>query len=483
MSLEVRDGSVKTLLTISLPLILSFLSMLGMLTVDRLFLARYSTDALSAAVSGGMTAWALTFGGQTLTNVSGIFAAQYNGSKQYLMMGKPVWQMIWLSLFFIIPFGAAAIWFAPWAFAGSPIETEQVLYYRLTMAISPFMCLLGGLNGFFIGQGKTSIITWLTLLGNLINLILDPILIFGYGPVPSMGIMGACLATGIGLICQNGVMLYLFLKRENRETFGTNEWIPDLRAVWEMVKIGGPEALAAILELGAWAALYLLLNDLGAVHILVTSVGQSILMSMFFFGIGLEQGISSVSGNLIGLGRKGEVMTAFLSGCKIVAVFGISLMAFLWLGSEWIVDLFLQDPERLEGAERLSSLTSEELAIARNYVIKSSLVIGAYIIIENIRCLLYGILRSAGDTFFILVTSIATTWLLLLAPTYLLMTLWKMPVDTSFWIWLTFAAASTSICYARFAQGSWAKKQTISLLKTRDDEALTFSDSRTNFSH
>lgn len=461
MSLEIRDGSVKTLWTISLPLILSFLSMLGMLTVDRLFLARYSTDALSAAVSGGMTAWALTFGGQTLTNVSGIFAAQYNGSRQYSLIGKPVWQMIWLSLFFIIPFGAAAVWFAPWAFAGSPIEAEQVLYYRMTMVISPMMCLLGGLNGFFIGQGKTSVITWLTLFGNLINLVLDPLLIFGWGPIPSLGIMGACLATGIGLLCQNGVMLYLFMKKENREAFGTHHWKPDFSLIRDMVKIGAPEALAATLELGAWAAFYLLLSGLSATHILVTSVGQSILMSMFFFGIGLEQGISSVSGNLIGSNRKSEVSTAFLSGCKIVAVFGIGLMAFLWFGAEWIVDLFLKNPDNLEGAERLSSLTADELAVARDYVIKSSLVIGAYIIIENIRCLLYGVLRSAGDTFFILLVSVATTWLLLLGPTYLLMTLWKMPVDVSFWIWLTFATASTLICYGRFASGSWRERAII----------------------
>jgi len=458
MSLEIRDGSVKTLWTISLPLILSFLSMLGMMTVDRLFLARYSTEALSAAVSGGMAAWALTFGGQTLTNVSGIFAAQYNGSKQYSQIGKPVWQMIWLSLFFIIPFGAAAAWFAPWAFAGSPIETEQVLYYRLTMAISPLMCLLGGLNGFFIGRGKTSVITWLTLFGNLINLVLDPILIFGWGPVPSLGIMGACLATGVGLIAQNGVMLYLFLKKENKESFGTDHWKLDLKNLWEMIKIGGPEALAATLELGAWATFFLLLSGLSATHILVTSVGQSILMSMFFFGIGLEQGISSVSGNLIGSNRKNEVMIAFLSGCKIVAVFGVVLMTFLWFGAEWITDLFLKDPENLEGAEHLSTLSPRELAIARDYVVKSSLVIGAYIIIENIRCLLYGVLRSAGDTFFILVVSVATTWSLLLGPTYLLLTLWKMPVDTSFWIWLSYALVSTLICYARFAGGSWKER-------------------------
>lgn len=461
MSLDIRDGSVKTLWKISLPLILSLLSMLGMITVDRLFLARYSTEALSAAASGGTAAWALTFGGQTLTNISGIFVAQYNGSKQHAKVGRPVWQMVWLSLMFVIPFTAAALWLAPWAFAGSPIEAEQILYFRLSMAISPLLCLLGAFNGFFIGLGRTSTITWLTLLGNLINLIWDPILIFGWGPFPSMGITGACIATGMGLIVQNAILFYLFLKGEHRECFGTHQWKLHWETLKSMVKVGTPEALAVTLELGAWATFYCLLSGLSAIHILVTSVGQSILMAFFFFGIGLEQGISSVAGNLIGGNLKDEVNTAFRSGLKIVSLFGIALMTFLWSGSEWIVDLFLKNPENLEGAEHISTLTPKELAIARDYVMKSCMVIGAYIIIENVRSLLYGVLRAAGDTFFILLVSVSTTWSLLILPTYVLMTLWKMPVDTSFWIWLSFAIISTAICYARFASGSWRKRAII----------------------
>jgi multidrug resistance protein, MATE family len=462
MSLDIRDGGVKTLWKISLPLILSFLSMLGMLTVDRLFLAKYSAEALSAAVSGGMAAWALTFGGQTLTNISGIYVAQYNGSGEYQKIGRPVWQMIWLSLAFILPFGAAALWFAPFAFAGSPIESEQILYYRWTMAISPMMCMLGGLNGFFIGRGNTYIITWLTLLGNLVNLALDPLLIFGWGFIPSLGIAGACIATGIGLLSQLVIMLFIFLKSENRTSFGTGDYFLHWKTLRDMIKIGSPEALGATLELGAWAAFYCLLSGLSSVHILVTSVGQSMLMAFFFFGIGLEQGISSVCGNLIGAKLKDEVVTAFRSGLKIVALFGVGLMIVMVAGGDWIVDLFLKNPDTLEGGERISSLSSEELALAREYVLKSCLVIGAYIIIENVRCLLYGILRAAGDTFFILLLSVASTWSLLLAPTYLLMTLWKMPVDTSFWIWLSFATITTLACYMRFAGGGWRNRVIIS---------------------
>lgn len=462
MSLDIQDGSVKTLWKVSLPLILSFLSMLGMVTVDRLFLASYSAEALGAAVSGGLAAWALTFGGQTLTNISGVFVAQYNGSKQYHKIGRPVWQMVWLSLMLCIPFALMAWKFAPWAFAGSPLESHQILYYRWTMATSPLMCLLGAFNGFFIGRGKTMTITWLTLLGNLINLVLDPILIFGWGPIPSFGISGACFATGVGLFSQNIILLYIILKKKNRQTYGTGNIKLHLKSFWNMIRIGSPEALAITLELGAWATFYCLLSGLSAIHILVTSVAQSLLMAFFFFSAGMEHGISSVCGNLIGSNRKDEVSTAFRSGLKITALFGIALITLLWVGGDWLVDLFLKNPENLEGAERITLLTPAEFETAREYILSSCIIIGIYILVESIRGLLYGILRSAGDTVFILALSVISIWFLLLLPTYVLMTLWEMPVDTSFWIWLTFAIISTVICYARFASGGWKKRSLIS---------------------
>jgi MATE family multidrug resistance protein len=458
MTLDIRDGSVKTLWRVSLPLILSFLSLLGMITVDRLFLAGYSAAALGAAASAGTTAWGLTFGGQTLTNIAGVFVAQHNGAGRTKEIGQPVWQMIWLSCLFCIPYAIAAIWVAPWIFAGSPIEQEQLVYYRWTMVISPLTCLTGALNGFFSGRGQTKIITWMTLLANVVNFVLDPILIFGWGSIPSLGIHGACIATLIGSAMQVAALFYLFLKPEAREKYGTGNYVLKFKVWWDCVRIGGPEALGVVLELSAWGAFYMLFANLSTIHILVASVGQSMLMAFFWFGIGVENGISSVAGNLIGAGKKEEVRRAFYSGMKIVGVFSLALFCFLALGKDWIVDLFLKNPEGLEGAETLAALSVEQINDARLILVQSCFMIGAYVAIENVRCLLYGVLRAAGDTFFILMLSVMSTWSLLLLPTYQLMTVWKMPVSYCFWIWLWYAILTTGISYLRFAKGNWMNR-------------------------
>jgi MATE family multidrug resistance protein len=184
-------------------------------------------------------------------------------------------------------------------------------------------------------------------------------------------------------------------------------------------------------------------------------VGQSLLMAVFWFGIGMDNGIASVAGNMMGKGNLAEVKRCFRSGLKIVGIFTIALFALLIFGKDWIIDLFL----KTDGEITFTSLSSEQIAEARNCLAQSIFVLGAYVTIENIRCLLYGILRAAGDTVFILYLSVITTWLLLILPTYQLFTVMEMDVYVCFWVWIVYAIVSTGLCYLRFLNGNWNKGQ------------------------
>ncbi len=462
MSQSIKDGSVSNLWRVSFPLIISFLSGLSMITVDRLFLAHYSPAALGAAVSGGMMAWAFTFGGQTVTNIAGVFVAQHNGAERFSRIAQPVWQMIWFSLALSIPFAMAGLWLGPVLFQDSSIGSEQLLYFRWMLGISPLFCLQGALNGFFIGRGRTSIITWLSLIGNAVNLALDPIFIFGWGPMPEWGMAGACIATGVGIIVQLAVMLFVFLRKDNREAYGSGDTGVSWRTMWDCIRIGSPEAIAVWLELSAWGLFYSLMADLSRVHMLVTSVAQSMLMGLFWFACGIEHGSSAVCGNLIGAGLKDEVPRLFRSALKIISGFALALTVVLWFGGDWVIGLFLKNPESLDGVDKLGALTPDEVISATQVLRESLLVVGVYIVIENIRMALYGILRGAGDTIFILWLSVVGTWFMLLVPTYVLMTVWKSPIQVGFGIWLFYAIIMTGLCIVRFRRGTWRHKQILS---------------------
>ena len=99
-----------------------------MIFTDRLFLARYSLDALNAVANAGTLAWALMGGVGMITAMSEVFVAQLNGAKLYGRIGVPVWQMIWLSLMSYVIFAPLAF-FADRIFWFPSYRGRNTFYY------------------------------------------------------------------------------------------------------------------------------------------------------------------------------------------------------------------------------------------------------------------------------------------------------------------------------------------------------------------
>ena len=216
-----QDNKTQYLLRISFPMMLSWLSCVLMVFVDRMFLANFSKEALAAAVAAGMSAWTFTFAAQTLAELSEIYVAQYNGAGKFEKLGACTWQMLYVAAFSILLF-------TPLAFLGESFYQNSINglnkanYFKWLTLAGPFNVVLGSLMGFFVGQGKTFIITKAFILGNLVNVILDPLFIFGFEPIlDSHGITGAAIATNIGLISQCLYLAYFFFSKENKEKLGT----------------------------------------------------------------------------------------------------------------------------------------------------------------------------------------------------------------------------------------------------------------------
>jgi len=455
---NIHTGSLKELWKISYPLMLSFLSLFVMIFVDRIFLSHYSTQALNAATSAGTFSWSLILGWSTLAGLAEVFVSQYNGAKQYSMLGEPVWQMLWFSLFSIAFFLPMGLWGGSW-FYGQPSSTNlEYIYFRYTMYFSPFSVMVAALTAFFVGQGKTSIIKWLALLGNAVNIVFDPLLIFGLGSiVPSMGVAGACIATGTGIIVQAAVLLYLFLKKENQNQFGTNQWklrwFPFIRCV----KIGLPPAIFVFIELLGWSIFYWMMTQISVEHILVSSICQSILLLFVFFGLGLEKGAAIVAGNLIGAQKVDKVHTTLYSGLKMLGLFFLLLVFFFIAFPDLLINLFLHNLQNFDIAFSTDAIDSSSLVKLKSTIRTGLIFIAIYMIIEDIRWLINGILTAAGDTFFLMISGASCVWLFLLLPTYFFVMKPHATIHIAFVIWIAYSAIATLLFYFRFKQGKWQK--------------------------
>ena len=446
-------GSSRELWKISFPLMLSFFSGVMMMFVDRVYLAYYSLDAMNAAVSAGTIAYGFIWFWASLTGMAEVFVAQSNGAKRYKNLGEPVWQMLWVALLSILAFIPLGLWGAKDIFVGQGNADLQSTYFSWLMYVGPSMALLAALSAFFIGQGMTAVITWMAVLGNGVNIALDPIFIFGYGDIiPSMGVRGAALATGIGNSIQVAILLFLFLRKKNRESKGTTRWRLQPALLRKCLRVGLPPAIFVCLELVGWGLFYEMMAELSPTHILVAGVCQSIFILFLFFGLGLEKGAVAVAGNLIGAGKAELLPKVFVSGLKLSAAYLAVLLFFFVVYPDLLIEAFFLGQQTPEASG------SADLENTRHLIHVGLAITCVYLVFDAVRMHVNGILLAAGDSFFLMIAGSFSVWILMLLPTYVFVLKRNGSVTLAFIITALYSIAAASISYTRFVRGAWKEK-------------------------
>lgn len=441
------EGSIRELWSISFPLMLSSFSVMSMLFVDRILLANYSVEALNAAVNSTTLGWAFIMAWMVLTSISEVFVAQFNGADQKNILGKPVWQMIWLSITSFLFFIPLANWGPAFFFGISPEKQMQREYFHYMMLFGPSFPIYSALCGFFVGQGKMKLITILAVAANFMNALLDVILIFGIpGWVPSLGVTGAAIATSGGAIFQVAVLMSVFLSEDNRKAYGTAEYLFDRKLFWQCLKIGMPGAVFVSIEILGWATYYSMMANMGEAYITVIGICQSIAILFYFFPEGVNKAVTTVVGNLIGAKRLWFIPQVLYAGFKIHLFFFIIIGTILYFGSDILVKEFLPKatPELIESID-------ESIAPCLIFIV-------IYLLLEGWRLVISGALTAAGDTVFLLIAGSLSVWMLLVLPVYLFVVKGAAEVQWASFFCVTYSLAACAIYLWRFLDGKWEKK-------------------------
>jgi len=310
------------------------------------------------------------------------------------------------------------------------------------------------------------------LLGNGVNLLLDPLLIFGVdGWIPAMGIKGAAIATAVGIVVQVVILYALFLHPKNQANFGTGNAKFRPKAFFDCLRVGISPAIFVLFELLGWAAFYMMMERISTKHILVASVTQSILILFMFFGFALEKGAAAVSGNLIGANKLAAVTDVFKSGIKLTLLFSLFLLIILGGLSDTIMEWFFINPEALSSSTL--GISPEMMVEVKGALRTSILLLVVYMTLENVRWLVSGILTSAGDTFFLMITGSTSIWLFMLVPTYFLVVRPKASIELAFYIWIFYSVMSSSLLIARFFHGKWKEKHLIEEEKEEEPSLIS----------
>lgn len=397
------DSSLKSIFRVMIPVVISTFSVNLMYIIDRLMLAGYSIDAMNASVMSGGFVLSLTFFFVGVASASEVYVGQCNGRSQYSILAVPVWQMIYLGLFsniIFIPIGFFSdyINILPSYYLQYGIEYQKPLFYFGSLST-----LISAISAFFVGQGKTAIITKVAISGNIFNVIFDYLLIYNY----HMGCKGAAIATVLSQVFQLIILFLIFFNKHNRETYKTLESYKfNLPVLKSCFKIGLPISINNFLTFIFWNLLYIIVAFTSKDIATIYGICTNIYIFLFFVADGLNKSISTIAANLIGQRDLESIKKTYKTFAIIILIFGVLTTIPLVFYPEIIFSLLDQLPDKLQ------NLYSETRVVLR------LLLVG--IVIEGLLQTVLGILQAGGDTKYPTIINQILLLVIILIPTLIM---------------------------------------------------------------
>lgn len=429
-------GTLREIWAVTWPLMVGLLSGSLMFFTDRLILAKNSAAAMNAAANAGITAWACFIFPVVIAEMTEVFSGKYNGEGTLTKVGKPIWQMLWLTLLLIPVFSIGARCFAPSLFAGTGNTENELAYFITTMDFGALWVSSIALGGFFIATGRMRIVTITMIAGNALNIVLTTLLVLYF----DMGCKGAALATGLSQLLQTVIYLVIFLKKSNRATYGTGDFGFEKSQVMQFLRVAIPSGIGRVNEIIAHVIFFRIMIMAGSETMTCVTMVQSLYMLMGFIIDGLAKGSTAVVSNLYGANQKTLLAKVLKSAFRLQAIFYLVISAIFLTFTDQIAGLFF---------------SQEEAALLHNpeflFMLKKAIFwMTIYFLCDGFCWILFGVFSAASDTKFVMYVSAVMNWFGYVLPVYLVVGVYKGSADVAWMILAFYNLAILATYFVRY---------------------------------
>jgi putative MATE family efflux protein len=257
-------------------------------------------------------------------------------------------QAIFLGLLVSLSIGIPSFIFAPKLLqlmgATPEIVTIGSGYARIALGGCGAIVMLFLNNAIFRGAGDAAIAMRLLWVSNIINLILDPCLIFGLGPFPRLGVTGAALATFTGRSIGVLYQFYRLLKGTERIHVLTRHIRLRLDVLWRLVRVSITGILQFAIAHTSWIALVRIISSFGASALAGYTVAIRILIFIILPSWGLSNAAATLVGQNLGAKRPDRAeQSVWRTGLYNVIFLGSIGVFFIFFATP-AVSLFIHDP-------------------------------------------------------------------------------------------------------------------------------------------
>jgi len=348
----------KAIFLLAIPMILELVMESTFAVVDIYFVGKLGPSAVATVGLTETYLFLLYSLGIGLSMAITAIIARRIGEKNRAAAGVSAVQAILLALLFSLPFALAGIFFAKDLLALMGADAWSIRHgYRYTQWMlggNAVIMLIFVINAIFRGAGDAAIAMRMLWLSNSINLLLDPLLIFGWGPFPAMGVEGAAIATTIGRGTGVALQLWILMKGSKHIRVRLADIRPDLKILRNMLRMSAGGIGQMLISTSSWIFLMRILADFGSAAVAGSTIALRIMMFTLMPAWGLSNAAATLVGQNLGAGRAKRAESAvwrigtynmiFLMAVSVIYyIFSDSLMGIFTqadnvvaIGSEWL---------------------------------------------------------------------------------------------------------------------------------------------------
>ncbi len=445
--------SLRYMLSIAAPMMVSQASETLMLFFNRWVVSFLGADHIPASMSGGLSSFVFTSFFAGITGYVNALAAQYHGAGREERSVQVASQGFWLSLAFypflllLIPAGHGLF-----VLVGHSAHqvTLEFSYYRILMLGSFLFLFQSVLVGYFIGIGRTRVVMTANLLGILVNLPLNWCLVFGKLGLPKLGIEGAALGTLGGTVFIVTILVVSYVRSPGyRQHAGRATWAPRRDLMGKLLRYGlpaGAELFITVFAFNVFVQLMQSYNERVATAITIT-FNYDLVSFIPMLGVGAAT--TAIVGHRMGAGDpRGARRVAYL-GLRVGWGYAVCVGLLFVLGAPLLVRFF---------SGGFTAQDSEILPLAQTLLRMAAL----YTMADAANVVFSGALRGAGDTRWVMIVSGILHWIMATGAFVFIKILVLPPVL----VWLFFILFVFSMCISMFLRHRRGKWESIRLVES-----------------
>lgn len=444
---KLLEGSiVKSLFTLAVPIIIANILQVGYQLTDAFWVGRLGGAAVAAvSVSFPITFLLISLGGGFAVAGS-ILIAQYVGARNDKMVNHVAAQTLLMVSIISVVLGAVGYFLVPTILhlmgVAPEVFADALGFMRVSFVGLVFTFGFVMFQSIMRGIGQVKMPMYIVLGTVLLNFALDPIFIFGWGPIAGYGVMGAAMATFGTQTLAALIGFAILLNGKYGIHLRTSDFVPDFSFIKKAFKLGFPASIEQSARALGMTMMTFLITSFGTLAVAGYGVGSNILQFVVIPSMGLSMAISILVGQNMGAGNVKRAADIARFGA-IISFAGLTLIgAVSFIFAPQLMAFFVPNDAAV-------------IRVGVAFVRTVALTFG----FMGVQMALTGVFRAAGDMVATMVLALVSLWVLQLPLAYILSKYTSLGINGLWWAFPISNILIAIITIIWYAKGDWKKKK------------------------